>query len=92
MTEDATEKERMLEYLDHFRRRVETGEITGIVMVAQCNDDNVLNRRAGEWLSSDGVLVMQRIASVTADVYLDGHQSEDDEKPRLRATEKEEEG
>lgn len=89
--EEDTAKRRMLEGLETFRRKVETGEIVGIVMVAQCDDGYVLDRSIGEPPSPAGILILQDIASVAADIFRAKHHTEDDGKPRLRATEKEEE-
>lgn len=84
-------KQKMLKDLDEFRRKVETGEIVGLYMLARCSDGYAIDRAKGAPPLPQGVLMLQVTAERARDIFLDGHISPDDGRPRLRTTDDEEE-
>ncbi len=84
-------KQKMLETLDEFKRKVETGEIIGLFMLATCNDGHALTRAKGANPGPNGVMLLWKVAERGRDLFLNGHDKPDDGRPRLRSTEQDEE-
>lgn len=84
-------KQKMIKVLDEFRRKVETGEIVGLYMIASCSDGYAIERAKGAPPLPQGILMLQVTAEHARDIFLGGHVSPDDGRPRLRATDDEEE-
>lgn len=86
-----TARQKMLLDIEEIQRKVTTGEIIGIALVAHTTDRYVLSRCCGEPLPPHGVLILQELAEEARRIFLDDNYHLDDGRPRLRAAEDDEE-
>lgn len=91
VSEKPTTKERMLEVLDEIARKVATGDVCGIVLVATCSDHDVLTRVMGQMPPPHGILILQDIAREARSMFLEKCDHYDDGRPRLRAADDDDE-
>lgn len=84
-SESLTSQEKMTRNLEEMLRKVSTGEIVGLVIVAQTNTGYVLSRRSGEPPPPHGILILQDIADDAKQIFLDENFRPDDGRPRLHA-------
>ncbi len=66
-----TDKQKMLDALDEWRRKVSTGEITGLILAAITRDDLFLSRTVGDPPGPHGVLVLEDIVNDAKRIFLE---------------------
>lgn len=76
-------QDRLLKSLDDLRRKVSTGEIESLVIVAGCEDGFVLTRVIGELMPPHGILILQEIAEEQRTIFLERNNKTDEGGPRL---------
>lgn len=84
-SEPLTAQQKMLRNLEEIQRKVQTGAIDALVIVAHTTDRYVLTRVCGEPLPPHGVLILQELADEAKQIFLEEHNHPDDGRPRLRA-------
>ena len=83
-----TVKARMLKALAGLSRKVETGEVTGFVVVASTSDDYSITCCVGAEPEPAGILTIGELAATLRSNYLARNETHDDGAPRLRVTDK----
>lgn len=78
-------KAHMLRKLDDVRRRVETGEIRGVMCFAEREDGSVLGTRAGSPAGAAAIVVLREYVRKAECEFFDLHAKVDDGKPDLKA-------
>jgi hypothetical protein len=73
----------MLEALDEIRRRVSTGEVEGLIVMATCANGAVLSRMVAEPPPPHGILILQDVAAEARNLFLEQFNKPDDGAPTL---------
>jgi hypothetical protein len=76
-------KQKMLDALDEWRRKVNTGEITGLILAAITKDDLFLSRTHGDPPGPHGVLVLEDIVNEAKRTFLERNNLPYDGAPGL---------
>lgn len=64
-------KERMLDLLDDIRRRINTGEVEGLMVLMVCQDDSTITCYSGDPPGACGVLNAQRMADDAREAFFE---------------------
>lgn len=76
-------KERMLATIRDYQRKVETGELVGLILMGVKKDDYITKAQVGEPPGPHGCLLLQGIAADAKDHFLGTYVEPDDGKPLM---------
>ncbi len=76
-------KERMLSTLRDYERKVETGELVGLIVMGVKKDDYITTAQVGDPPGPHGCLLLQQIAEDAKAHFLDTNVEDDDGKPLM---------
>ncbi len=76
-------KERMLATLRNYQRKVETGELVGLILMGVQKSDYILTAQVGEPPGPHGCLLLQEIAADAKAHFLGTNVEPDDGRPLM---------